>query len=281
MNIEATQRVYAAAYKVSTNSDKTKSLVSLQEKAQKKRRAILVAQAEAAAEREKILACFAPAVAQEKIAKIDERIADEIHCAKTELHEELSNILSAKQEQFRTIAFAPPTQQQVALLQALALRDDLTIEEVASVAEQMSDNHQSMRTLVSIARKAGVDIHISFPSDDFNEAMQAAERYYTTMINAITTKENDLDYHQREFYNYHDLGTAHYYSDMLDSCLFSAPQVQKQTDLEYLIKQMESYQDSNPEKAKRIEKFIRANEARLMSEDDRLARDIELLLKED
>lgn len=134
----------------------------------------------------------------------------------------LDEVVTEKREQYRRVALTAPTDEQLRLLQGLALRDDLTDNEVAAIAEDMGDNLQSLRALGSIARRCGLDFPTYGDINEFEDALKDAEQYCRDTLYDLDVK--DLGYFSKCFYDYEGIGLPAIKFRPLDEPLFAAVQ---------------------------------------------------------
>ena len=157
---------------------------------------------------------------------LDQERDDILKIARNFIMDDLDKVIQAKRAQFSK-AFEAPTEAQVRLLQTLALRDDLTAEEVAVTADKLGNNAQSLKALGSIAKRCG----LKFPEGiadpkQLDENIEYIRQFVIdNILDAVSVPDKQLTYNQRLFYIYPDDDTGGRlspYLHKLDTDVFTA-----------------------------------------------------------
>lgn len=218
-------RVFQAIYREG-NADKSKTLRGWQTRCQPVRKAILQLKREHQERIADLQKTYVSEVAYQMAQEEWNDTQAVIDNRAGELLADLQEIISSKREQYAKVGLSAPTDEQIRLLQALSMRDDLSEGEVASIAAKMSDNFQAMRSLKSIAKKSGVEVVAPPTTEAFEDSLSRAEKYCCDMLRLVDADEEKLGYGGKCFYNYTDVGIPHALFNELDRCLFAAVQVQ-------------------------------------------------------
>ena len=223
-------RLYNALHRDSDHPDKSKSLQSWQRHCQVVRCAIMEIKAEHREHIAELSKRYVPHVVDEMSNSEWDIVQKAINERVSELHRDLEEIVASKKTQFQKISLSPPTEEQVRLLQALALRDDLTSAEVGRIGEQMCGNHQALRALRSIARKNGIQMIEPPTVEAFEDSLSRAEEFCSDMLRLIDEDNEKMGYNGKCFYDYEGVGTPKAVFDRLDSCLYAAVQLEPVED---------------------------------------------------
>ena len=169
------------------------------------REEILEKQGNFEVERKKILDTWAPAIAEQKIKDLRIDLEGEVAAAKAELEQDLNEMMECKRVRFKNVALSAPSEEQLRLLQTIALRaDDLSVAEVSGLADNFMSSHQALRTLAHLAKKSG--IHISVPDDaeSFEATCSEAHNFLYGMIDYIDRPQSSFGYPHLDFFGYPD-----------------------------------------------------------------------------
>lgn len=222
MNIAQFEKIYNAVNR-SGRPDVSKGLAGWQKQAKVTRGAILMAREQVNAEKEK-LNIYNDEEKRRRSAELDRTLNDIIRLGREKLTAALDAVIEAKRQQFKRVALSAPTESQIRLLQALALRDDLTEGEVSEIAADMADCLQALKSLGSICRKAGLDFPTVITQEDFENQISAARQFSVDMLNTIDTPSDALDGIPTTFWIYEGKGPANAYYTPLDTPRFAAVQ---------------------------------------------------------
>lgn len=227
MNMNGTNasKVFDSVYR-SGNPDSSKGFQGWQHKAQITRKALMAAKAEVDGQLAKWRETYTEKAIEPMYREAMEDYAGLRKIAVEKLKAAILDVEKEKREQYRKIALTAPTDEQLRLIQALSLRDDLTESEVYTISEQLGENLQAMKALGSVARKAGIHFPRTITTEEFEDALGKATQYAHDVLNSID--KADLGYNDHCFYNYTGTGWAHMVFDPLDSPMFAA--VQEQND---------------------------------------------------
>ena len=220
-----TRKVFDAVYRSGT-PDNTKGFRGWQHKAQITRKALMAAKDEINKQLAEWRETYTEKAIQPMYADAMEDYAGLRKIAVEKLEAAIVDVEKEKREQYRKIALTAPTDEQLRLIQALSLRDDLTADEVYTISEQLGGNLQAMKALGSVARQAGIHFPRTITTEEFESALDKATQYARNVLNSIDAP--NLGYNDHCFYNYTGTGWAHMVFDPLDSPMFAA--VQEQND---------------------------------------------------
>lgn len=282
MNYNTNLRINTAVNEMPNNPAKEYTIDYFRNVAKEARVEIFKATEEAERAKKDLFNIYATNLATEKASAIDAALTSRIISEKAKLFDIANKIMSEKRKRFKEVALKAPTEEQVRMLQSLQIRSNtLTAEEVALVAESMADNHQALRTLAAIANTANINIVVPASTEQAEANFSEVEEYLKNMINVIEAPR--LNYIQSEFYFDGNFESGYYsvVRDAMDKSAFVAVQEKPKSPIEALEKAAEEATTAkNLEKSKRIQKFIEENDARLFTEDERLERDINNVLRE-
>lgn len=275
-NYTANAKIHDAVYEITNNPDASHTILNFRERAKASRKKILDAKQKAEADKAGLFDIYSQRLATEKTAEINEALRLFIDGEKDSLRNLANDIMSGKRTRFKEIALKAPTDEQIRMLQALQLRaNNLTAEEVASVAETMANNHQALRSLAAIAEQSCIHITVPATVEQVEENFSEVEEYLADMISAVDAKTHN--YQQTEFYFDGDVkaGYLKVVVDAMDGNGFIAEQEKAKTRIEILNDAArDAYSKKDYEKSERIQKFIEENDARLFSSAERLDRDM-------
>ena len=221
MTIKNYQTIFDTVYH-SGNPDAAKGFCGWQRKAQITRGALLKVKEKIASDLKELRETYNEKTVQSLYADMMSDYGTIKAAAEKRLLTGLDEIVAEKRKQYRKIALTAPTDEQLRLLQALALRDDLTENEVTAIAESMGDNLQALRSLGSIARKNGLDFPSYGTVDEFENALADAEQYCKETLYDLDADE--LGYFAKCFYDYEGIGLPAIKFRPLDEPLFAAVQ---------------------------------------------------------
>lgn len=231
-----------------------------------------------AAEKAEVNEVYSVKLAAEKCAALDSELRSVIESEKGEARAAVAELIKSKRERFESVALTPPSEEQVRLLQAVSLRAaDLSLQEVTKLCEKLADNHQALRSLAYLAKQSGINVTVPAEAADFEENISELSDYLSAMVSALDKPDGSLNYLQVEFYNYPDTehGTLGLFCSALDGTSYTTAQAPTVTPFDKLKAAEEAaLTEKDYEKAERIQKFIEANDDRLLSNAERLNRDV-------
>lgn len=229
MNIQQYQRIHDAVNKSGT-PDISKGLSGWQCQAQTVRGAILEARRQVDEEKAELSKVYNAEETKRRAASLESTYEGIARLGVEKLEAGLEAVINAKREQFKKIALTAPSDEQLRLLQSMSMRDDLTDGEIAAVAADMAGNLQALKALGSIARKTGHDFPKIVTAEEMESDLNAAEQFSRNMLHSIETPEDDLQYNQKCFWSYRDVGLPKATYDKLDHVLYAAVQLQPVED---------------------------------------------------
>lgn len=201
-----------------------------QEKAIKAREALKKVRQDYNDDLQEIIRTYSPNVAAQKKAELDERFNSIVSDAKDKLKDALEEVIESKQRWFDKCSGAPSAED-LRLLQALSMRSNMSIAEVASAAGKLNQNVQSMGVLRDIAAK--FDIHIPIGAatpEEFDSMVQRAREFSLDRLRELETPDKEMSYKAKMFFDYADLPgeTAHFYGP-LDNNVLTTEQISTAT----------------------------------------------------
>lgn len=150
-----------------------------------------------------------------------ESFGDIVRDERRRLTARLDEILDAKMEQYKSVALSAPSDEQIRLLTALSLRDDLTETEVSEIAAANAGSFQFLRSLKSVAGKAGIDIPAPPGVEQINDQLGDARQYGTDSLRDLDVSDSEMGYFSRLFYSAQECPPQ---LKSLDGLIFTAPQ---------------------------------------------------------
>ncbi len=205
--------------------DLSKGFEGWQKQAQITRSAIMEAKRQIDEEKAGLSEIFSQKEVERRSAALDSSYKGITRLGVEKLEKGLEAVVAAKRERFKEVALSAPTPEQLRLLQAMALRDDLTDGEIAEVAASMSENLQALKALASIARKQGHDFPAVVTQEEMERDLTTAERFSRDMLQSIEVPDEAQTYHQRCFWNHINTGLPKATYEKLDRVTFAAVQV--------------------------------------------------------
>ena len=216
-------KIYNAVYR-SGDPDRSKGFRGWQHKAQLTRKALEAIRAEMEQKVMELHGDYNENYIAGKLEEMRSEYGEIRKIALEKLEADLDAVVHEKRQQFQKIALSAPTDDQLRLIQSLALRDDLSESEVSTIAESMGGNLQALKALGSVARKAGLTFPHTITTEQFNEDLENAVSFSRNMMQSIDTPDKDLTYNARCLYLYDDTGTPRAVYGPLDAPLFAAVQ---------------------------------------------------------
>lgn len=210
--------------------DLSKGFGGWQRQAQITRAAILEAKRQIDEEKRGLSEIYSQKETERRAAALDASYQGITRLGLEKLEKGLEAVVAAKRKQFHDVALTPPSADQLRLLQAMAMRDDLTDSEISEVAADMAGNLQALKALGSIARKAGHDFPKTVTAEEMEADLATAERFSRDMLRSLEAAPDSLTYNQICFWNYTDTGLPKATYSKLDSVLYAAVQLQPKED---------------------------------------------------
>lgn len=212
------------------NAKKSGTFRGWQDKAIKAREALKAVRRDYNDDLQEIIRTYSPNVAAQKKAELDERFNSIVSDAKDKLKDALEEVIESKQCWFDKCSGAPSAED-LRLLQALSMRSNMSIAEVASAAGKLNQNVQSMGVLRDIAAK--FDIHIPIGAatpEEFDSMVQRAREFSLDRLRELETPDKEISYKAKMFFDYADLPgeTAHFYGP-LDNNVLTTEQISTAT----------------------------------------------------
>lgn len=132
---------------------------------------------------------YQPAVANPKITELRSVFNRDLKDTQDKLQKKLDEILQAKEEACRKYVVTPPSEDQIALLQTLKMRDikNIPAEEWNMLVTTLSGNYQCATVLATIAKEAGKDFAPPFSPTD---GLEDIKRFRTKAEFCIQNMEN-------------------------------------------------------------------------------------------
>ena len=139
---------------------------------------------------------------------------------------DLGDILAEKRAQWRKTN-EPPTEEMIRLLAVLQMRGaSIFGSELALAARVCAGNGWALRSLESIAKKAGYSLPSVADPDEFEDMMRKAEEFSRKYLADIDRFSSEIEiYEERVFWDSDSLDRAFY--DPLDSDSLTAPTVER------------------------------------------------------
>jgi hypothetical protein len=212
-------------------------------------------------EKANILETWAPKRAESKIFDLRINLEGDIAISKAELEQELSAMIEGKRAQFKRIALSAPSDEQLRLLQTIALRaDDLNPAEIAGIADNFADCHQAMRALASLAKKSGITVVVPDSAESFEMSIDEVHERLHRLIDEIDTPNDQLGYVETDFFLYPDSvsGPTFVMCEELDGKPYTVEQIdQRKTALSALAEAAAIAEaDGEQERAEEIRALI-------------------------
>lgn len=229
MNPTQYKKVFDAVYR-SGEPDPKRGFSGWQVLAQNIRKAVQEAERQYEADRNELYEIYSKQEAERRLTSKTEELNDIKRFAVKKLEDALEDVRAEKEKQFQDIALAPPSPGELRLIQTLALRDDLSDEEVSSVAATLGHSLQALKALGSIARRNGLDFPALITAEAFNESMNQAEEFCRNMLYSMNKSDSALGYDETCFWRYTSTGRPAAIFNPLDKPLFSAVQIKRNTD---------------------------------------------------
>lgn len=120
----------------------------------------------------------------EQCKAVDEKFRAFVVEQADELKALASEVVAEHREKLEKALSVAPTAEQLNLLTALQLRDDISKEELNSIAGQLGTNFQAIKALQSIAKKKGVNMHLpeKYDYETSKDNLDKAEKYLSERI---------------------------------------------------------------------------------------------------
>ena len=154
----------------------------------------------------------------EQCKAVDEKFSAFVVEQADELKALASEVIAEHREKLEKALSVAPTAEQLNLLTALQLRDDISEEELNSIAGQLGTNFQAIKALQSIAKKKGVNMHLpeKYNYETSKDNLDKAEKYLSERIYNLRNYRSkmQLDFYDRMFFgegvydNFYDAYTA-------------------------------------------------------------------------
>ena len=154
----------------------------------------------------------------EQCKAVDEKFSAFVVEQADELKALASEVIAEHREKLEKALSVAPTAEQLNLLTALQLRDDISEGELNSIAGQLGTNFQAIKALQSIAKKKGVNMHLpeKYDYETSKDNLDKAEKYLSERIYNLRNYRSkmQLDFYDRMFFgeggydNFHDAYTA-------------------------------------------------------------------------
>lgn len=194
------------------------------------RQALQQARADHDAELQELQGVYTTRIFLQKKAEIDEKFNSIVNDAKNKLIEDLETVIESKQRQFEARSGAPSAED-LRLLQALSMRSNLTVAEVADVVPKLNGNVQSLSLLRDIAGKHNIHIPVGVSTREaFDEQLQRAREFSMDRLQrGLEVSDKEIGYKDKLFYDYSDRGEARFFYDALDDNVLTSQQVTRAT----------------------------------------------------
>lgn len=154
----------------------------------------------------------------EQCKAVDEKFRAFVVEQADELKALASEVVAEHREKLEKSLAAAPTAEQLNLLTALQLRDDVSEGELNSIAGQLGENFQALKALQSIAKKKSVNIHLpeKYDYEAIKTNLDRVEKYLSERIYGLRNyrSKRELDFYDRMFFceggydNFYDAYTA-------------------------------------------------------------------------
>ena len=154
----------------------------------------------------------------EQCKAVDEKFSAFVVEQADELKALASEVIAEHREKLEKALSVAPTAEQLNLLTALQLRDDISEEELNSIAGQLGTNFQAIKAMQSIAKKKGVNMHLpeKYDYETSKDNLDKAEKYLSERIYNLRNYRSkmQLDFYDRMFFgeggydNFYDAYTA-------------------------------------------------------------------------
>ena len=154
----------------------------------------------------------------EQCKAVDEKFSAFVVEQADELKALASEVIAEHREKLEKALSVAPTAEQLNLLTALQLRDDISEGELNSIAGQLGTNFQAIKALQSIAKKKGVNMHLpeKYDYETSKDNLDKAEKYLSERIYNLRNYRSkmQLDFYDRMIFgdggydNFYDAYTA-------------------------------------------------------------------------
>ncbi len=181
---------------------KTKSYFEIQKNLQKLNQFLVNEINDKHREIEKLREEFNPKKVDEGTEKINNDIAITIKNIKNSAIKDIQGLKEAKQEKIKKMLLAPPTNEQLNLLQALQLRDDLTVAEITHILSSFFENYNAVKSLNSVAARQGINISLPVQLDvrAMFENIEKVENYLIRAVDELGQPIQKMDIKYHAFY---------------------------------------------------------------------------------
>lgn len=140
----------------------------------------------------------------EQCKAVDEKFSAFVVEQADELKALASEVIAEHREKLEKALSVAPTAEQLNLLTALQLRDDISEGELNSIAGQLGTNFQAIKALQSIAKKKGVNMHLpeKYDYETSKDNLDKAEKYLSERIYNLRNYRSkmQLDFYDRMFF---------------------------------------------------------------------------------
>lgn len=217
-------RLFENAVKPTGKIDSAKSLIGWQNRAIIAHEAIQEIKRQHNEIRKQIDTTYRPEAAKTNFQPYEDEYNDVLRLAKARLEEDLDEVCESKRTAFQK-SLSAPTEEQLRLLQVLALRDDITAAEAGSIAAKLGNNLHCQKAFASILKKNGLNAPRLITEEEFEEKLSVARKYAEGMIENIGIDFKDMSFDQAHFFRAPGTGFAALKFSDLDSNGFIAAQI--------------------------------------------------------
>ena len=193
-------------------------------------------------------------VGTQKLEELQNSFLKAQNAIKAKLSEELNKVVEAKRASIQKACKAP-SDEDVRLLQLLAIRRNLSDNDIVRAAESLGANLVAMSSLADIAEQHGSSLPI--PSADKYDAMiNDAEEYSRERLAELFSDDRMMTYFGNEFFNYPDAEQSH--ATMHYSEVDSSPYCNGQggspggIDIAALKAELKAYREAEKQKAEGV-----------------------------
>lgn len=217
-------KLFENAVKPVGKVDAARSLVGWQNRVISAHNALMEIQKQHDTIRDSINSTYRPEAAQKQLQPYDDELKAVREMAISNLTEDLEEVCESKRKTFQKSLDAP-TDEQLRMLQVLALRDDITAAEAGSVAGKLGNNLHAQKALASILKKNGLHMPPLLTEEEFEVKIADAKEYAVKMLNSIGMELGKMTYDQAMFYRAPGSGFAAMKFGDLDNSGFTAAQI--------------------------------------------------------
>lgn len=224
-NLKRYNEIYERTLRNAGNPNKERSLAGWRERAGITRMAIRYAKAEHDKQVKEAQERYSNAVFGEKLAEYDADYSIMLDIAKKRVTDDLEDILEGKRQQYDK-SMGAPSEEHLRLLQALNMRSNLTLSEIAAVSNKFDSNLQALGVLRDIAQRHGVSFPAMTDPDTFEEQLASAEQFAKDKLNTLDADLDDMGYKDRLFWDKPGDGEDSYFFGILDGAGFTTEQLE-------------------------------------------------------